>query len=120
MRRVLLVLAVLGPVSLACHTITEELPSRPSAIKSIAGGTPPGLVRVPVPAVRPVPSPVASATPRPTPTATPTATPAPGEPPGGENRNPVARVACSVYFVECNGEPVPGSHNASSAPVGCR
>jgi hypothetical protein len=34
--------------------------------------------------------------------------------------NPVARIACSVYFVECNGEIVPGSHGASSAPVGCK
>jgi hypothetical protein len=120
MRRILVFLGVLGAVQLSCHTITEELPNRPSSIKSIAGGTPTVIIQIPVPTPTPVPSPVASATPRPTPTSTPQATPPPGEPDGGDNNNPVVRVACSVYFVECNGEVVPGSHNASSAPVGCR
>lgn len=34
--------------------------------------------------------------------------------------NPVARIACSVYFVECNGEVVSGSKGATSTSVGCR
>jgi len=36
------------------------------------------------------------------------------------NRSPVAKVNAHVYFVECGGAPVPGSGNASTAPVGCR
>jgi len=32
----------------------------------------------------------------------------------------VARVACSVYFVECNGSIVPNSHHASETSVGCK
>ena len=70
-----------------------------------------------VPKTTPVPPP---ATPTPNPTPTPKSTPTPAPEPGGQNMNPVARVACSVYFVECNGEIVPNSRNATSAPVGCR
>jgi hypothetical protein len=123
MRRILPV-AVLGAMVLACHTITEDLPSRPSAIGSI-GGTPTVIIQIPVPTVPAAPTPAApSPTPRPNPQPTPTPAPGPTPTPqpntGDENRNPVARVACSVYFVECNGEPVPGSKNATTAPVGCR
>jgi hypothetical protein len=106
---------------MACHTITEELPSRPSAVTGVAGGTPTIIVQVPVPTPTPVPStPVASPAPRTSPTPAPGATPTPEPNSGEQNRNPVARVACSVYFVECNGEIVPGSKGATSAQVGCR
>src|SRR5262245_23958325 len=113
MKRVLLAVAVLGAA--ACHTITEELPARPEPVN--IGGTPVVVINVPVPTPTPTPAPAPTATPR----TDPTPTPPPSEPdPGVQNRNPVARMACSVYFVECNGEVVPGSHGASSASVGCR
>jgi hypothetical protein len=67
MRRtvVLAVLAVAAATLLACHTITEDLPSRPSPIQ-------------------------------------------------------VVKLNAHVYFIECNGAPVPGTGGAKKAPVGCR
>ena len=120
MRRVLLVVLFVAPLSAACHTITEDLPSRPSQL-SVAAAIP--VINIPVPKPTPVPTPVPVApTPRPdpSPTARPEPDPTPEPAAGGENRNPVARMACSVYFVECDGQVVPGSHNAESARVGCR
>ena len=120
MRRILILASVLAPFSLGCHTITEELPSRPSALETTRAIP---IIMIPVPS--PTPKPAATPTPAPPvarPTPAPAATPTAAPPPdgGAENRNPVARIACSVYFVECNGEIVPGSHGASSAPVGCK
>ena len=123
MRPVLKVVLLVAPLAAACHTITEDLPSRPSAAGSpVSGGIP--VIQIPVPQQTPIPSPspVVVATPKPNP-APPTATPAPDPtaPPSTEkNRKPTARVACSVYFVECNGEIVPGSHHASETGVGCK
>src|SRR3954469_25314350 len=124
MRRVFFIVSLLAPLSVGCHTITEDLPTRPST--PIQREAPVPIVMVPVPVVTPKPAPAATptatpnpgATPAPTPTATPAATPPPES--GEHNMNPVARIACSVYFVECNGEIVPGSHGATSAPVGCK
>jgi hypothetical protein len=65
-------------------------------------------------AVAPTPTPK-PAPPAATPAPDPTAAPNPEK-----NRKPTARVACSVYFVECNGEIVPGSHRASETSVGCK
>jgi hypothetical protein len=125
MRRDVLALFLVAPISVGCHTITEELPSRPTPVQ--IGGIP--VIKVPVPstptiaptpAATPTPTPGPTPTPKPsaTPTPAPTATPTPE--PGDHNNNPVARMACSVYFVECNGDVMPGSHNATSASVGCR
>lgn len=119
MRRVLLVVGLVAPLAVGCHTITEELPNRPSPIRAVAAIP---VINIPVPTVTPVP---VAVVPTPGPTAAPTAPPEDEpepepEPTGGQNRNPVARMACSVYFVECNGEVVPGSHRADSAAVGCR
>jgi len=119
MRRVLQLACVVAPLAAACHTITEDLPSRPSPVKSPVNAAIP-IIQIPVPKTTPVPSPspVVVATPKP-----PAATPAPDPtaPPSTEkNRRPTARVACSVYFVECNGEIVPGSHRAGSTNVGCK
>src|SRR4051812_33112120 len=122
MRQILIAMTLVGALSVACHRITEELPSRPSPVD--VGGVPTIIVQIPVPKTTPAPttpapsSPAATPTPTPRPTATPN--PEPTSDPSGQNRAPVARVACSVYFVECNGEIVPGSKGASSAPVGCR
>ena|SRR5712691_2555570 len=118
MRRILMAVVLLVSSSVGCHTITEELPSRPSPVN--VGGTPIVVVPVPVPTPTPVPSPTPQSTPTPGPAPTPNPGPTPQPNPGEQNRSPVARVACSVYFVECDGQVVPGSHNATSAQVGCR
>jgi hypothetical protein len=124
MRRFLVAVALVAPWTAACHTITEEMPNRPSPIN--VGAIPVISIPVPKPTPVPTPMPVVVATPRPDPAPTPTPRPQPQPTPtpepdsGGENHNPVARMACSVYFVECNGQVLPGSHNAGSAAVGCR
>ena len=121
MRRILQA-AALGALSIACHTITEEIPNRPSPINAgvPSGGIPVIVVTIPVPTPTPVPTPAPTPTPRSTPQPTPNPEAGPTPAPGGQNRNGVARMACSVYFVECNGEVVPGSKGANSAQVGCR
>src|ERR1044071_7069046 len=122
MRPVFRLVFLVAPLATACHTITEELPSRPSSVRSPVAGPIP-VINIPVPKQTPIPSPVVVATPTPNPKQ-PAATPAPDPtaPPNNseKNRKPVARVACSVYFVECNGEIVPGSHHASETNVGCK
>jgi hypothetical protein len=136
MRRVVaFAIAGAGAVALlACHVISEELPSRPTQVAGVPGpGTIPVVV-VPIPTQAPdprnVPSPSSPLAPSPNPNPRPTATPVPGgdgrgggggggEPPT-TNRSPVARLNASVYFVECNGAPVPGTSRADTAPVGCR
>jgi hypothetical protein len=112
---------------LACHTITEDLPSRPTQI-----GPPIPVVVVGFPEQAPdprnVPSPSSPLAPSPNPNPRTPATPVPGGNGGGggggepptTNRSPVARLNASVYFVECNGAPVPGTSRATTAPVGCR
>jgi hypothetical protein len=125
MRRptMLAVLAVAAAL-MACHTITEDLPSRPTQVQ---GGPIPVIV-LPVPTQTPlpiVPSPSSPIVPSPS---APRTEPTPvgggdggggGEPPV-TNRSPVAKLNAHVYFIECNGAPVPGSGGANKAPVGCR
>ena len=126
---VLAVLAVAGATLVACHTITEDLPSRPSSIQ-VSGGPIPVIV-VPVPALTPqpiVPSPSSPLVPSPQPR--PTATPVGGGDGGGggggggeppvTNRSPVVKLNAHVYFIECGGAPVPGTGGGNRAPVGCR
>ena len=125
MRRaaVLAVLAVAGATLLACHTITEDLPSRPSPIQ-VSGPIP--VIVVPVPAAPAVPSPSSPLVPSPQPR--PTATPVGGGDSGGggggeppvTNRSPVAKLNAHVYFIECDGAPVPGTGGSNRSPVGCR
>jgi hypothetical protein len=115
---------------LACHTITEDLPSRPTQVVGIPGPIP--VVVVPLPTLTPVPglppSPSSPLAPSPNPNPRPTANPVPGGGGGGggggepptTNQSPVAKLNASVYFVECDGAPVPGSGRANTAPVGCR
>ena len=112
---------------LACHTITEDLPSRPTQIQV---GAPIPVIVVPFPTQTPPPElpPSPSSPLAPSPNPRPTATPVPGGGGGGggggepptTNQSPVAKLNASVYFVECNGAPVPGSGRATTAPVGCR
>jgi hypothetical protein len=122
-RRLGVVLA-LGLTLLGCKTITEELPTAPTS------GADGPVVNVPLPVtVTPIalpqpetPAPAATPTTGGTPTSTP-------EPEGNDddsdefipdNTAPVARVTAKVFFVECNGEAVPGSEGAQTAEVGCR
>jgi hypothetical protein len=125
---------VLGVVaaSMGCHTITEELPTSPRAVNP----APTQVVVVPVPVPsnaptpapqqqpanpsNPTPAPTQAPTPRPVPTPTPVQT-APGEDGDFPNNDaPVAKLGAKLYFVECDGAPVPGSENAGSVPLGCR
>ncbi len=123
MARTLSFLLVAGLLAVGCKTITEELPTSPTA----AGGTP--VVTVPIPVVvTPVTLPQPETpTPSPSPgSPSPTATPVPeGEGDGDgpdipDNKNPVAKVLAKVFFIECNGSEVPGTGSATTAPVGCR
>ncbi|HEY6549506.1 MAG TPA: hypothetical protein VI589_16430 [Vicinamibacteria bacterium] len=112
-------------VSLAagCKTITEELPT--ASTPSDSNGT---VVTVPFPVtVTPITIPQAPAAPSPTSPTGPSSPIPPDEGNGDDgdsfipdNTNAVARVISKVFFVECGGAPVPGSENASTAPVGCR
>jgi hypothetical protein len=120
-----LAIVVTGVASLTgCHTITEDLPSRPSAISGGPGSIPVIVVPVPVQTALPVPSPSPPDAPAPNPNPRPTATPDSGGGGGGgsptNNTSPVARLNASVYFVECGGVPLPGTSRATTAPVGCR
>jgi hypothetical protein len=128
MRRILLALIVVT-VGVACHTITEELPSRPDPI--VAGGGQP-LAPPPAPViVIPVPAPTPVVVEQP---AAPN--PAPNNPPPGgggggggggnpsgqipTNTNPAVRLGAKVFFVECNGREIPGSEGSTQAQIGCR
>jgi hypothetical protein len=125
MRRILLA-CVVGAMGVACHTITEELPTRPGPI-NVGGGQP--IVPPPAPVIVipvPAPTPVVVEQPGPAPA------PAPGNPapppnngpfPGGQiptNTNPVVRLGAKVFFLECDGREVPGSEGATQADRGCR
>src|SRR5207245_2553827 len=94
--RILMAVAVLGSSSVGCHTITEELPNRPSPIN--VGGVPIVVVSVPVPSPTPIPSPTPRSTPAPTPNPGPTPTPQPS--PGEQNRSPVRLVLGDVPLRE--------------------
>ena len=124
MRRILLSLVVVT-LGVGCHTITEELPARPSPIL-VNGGVP--LAPPPAPViVIPAPSaPVPEVVERPS-------APAPSNPtPGGggggvgpddqivNNTNTPVRLGAKVFFIECGGREIPGSEGATEAQIGCR
>jgi hypothetical protein len=121
------VLVVLGLGAAGCKTITEDLPTKPTA----TGGNPAVTVPLPV-TVTPVAIPQAQPAPTPTPASgggstgggsaqTPPAS-GDGSIPDNipDNTEPVAYAYAKVYFVECDGQQVPGSELATEAPVGCR
>ena len=72
------------------------------------------------------PSPAASPAPSPSPTPTPVA--APQDEPDAEpspdcihdSDHGVETVSLNVYFLECNGDRIPGSKDMKTVPVGCR
>jgi hypothetical protein len=128
MRRILLAFVV-GAMGVACHTITEELPSRPGPI-DVGGGqpiAPPAapVIVIPVPAPTPVPEQPAAPNPAPN---NPAPNNPPPPPPGNNNpsgqiptnTNPAVRLGAKVFFVECNGREVAGSEGATQAQIGCR
>ena len=117
----LLVLAAVVVSMGGCQTLTEELPSQPTAGLPAIPVLPPVVV-VPVPIPTPeVPS-GAPVTPPHNPNPNPNPPPPSGNPPGQvpNNNNPVTKVGAKVYFLECNGQQVPDSEFATSAQVGCR
>ena len=119
----LLVLAVAVVGLGGCQTLTEELPTQAPAV-----GLPPIPVLPPVvvPVPIPVPQPPSGGAPAPPPPSSNLPPPSGGNPgghPGGNipnNNNPVTKVGAKVYFLECNGQEVPGSEFATQAQVGCR
>jgi len=124
------IVGVAAAALMACHTIHEDLPTRPTQVAGAPGSIP--VVVLPIPQLTPtpgiVPSPSSPLAPSPNPNPRPTAAPNQGDGGGGggggepptTNRSPVARLNASVYFVECGGAPVPGTGRATEAPVGCR
>jgi hypothetical protein len=116
MRRILLAFVVVA-MGVACHTITEELPSRPGPI-NVDGGqplAPPAAPTIVIPV--PAPTPVVEAPSGPAPSN-------PSEGGGGgqipTNTNPAVRLGAKVFFVECDGREVPGTEGATEARIGCR
>jgi len=111
MRRAIAIVAVVLGSSAGCHTITEDMPVRPTEVTGSST-----VVIIPKPTVTPAPD--DNAPPRTDPA------PNPGNGGGGEppttNRSPVVKLNAHVYFIECNGAPIPGSNEARTAPVGCR
>ncbi len=111
----------LSTTLMACHTIVEELPSRPTQVQ---GGPIPVIV-LPVPSQTPLPvvpspsSPIVPSPSAPRPQPTPDGGGGGGEPPV-TNRSPVVKLNAHVYFIECDGAPVPGSGGSNRSPVGCR
>jgi hypothetical protein len=113
--------AVLAGLALAsCTTITEEMPSSPTAPTNGGSTTPIPVVVVPVPV--PVPTTAPAPAPNPAPTnPNPNPTPRPPTPPANPgNTGATVRIGAKVYFIERNGQILPGSEGASEALVGDR
>jgi hypothetical protein len=117
-------LAVLTGLALAsCQTIREELPGSPTSPSNGGGGQ-----TTPIPVVVvPVPVPVPSSAPAPEPTSAPPTnpgpnpTPKPTAPPTNPgNTGSTVRIGAKVYFIERNGQILPGSENATEALVNDR
>lgn len=99
-----------------CQTLTEELPTQSTSTVNVI----PPFVQPPPAVPVPIPEPESpGGAPPPTNQNPP---PGGGGPPGQipNNFNPVAKVGAKVYFLECNGQQVPGSEFATEAQVGCR
>ena len=119
-RRILLAFVV-GSMAVACHTITEELPTRPGPINVEGGPTlappPPPTIVIPVPAPTPVVVDQPSQPSQPAPS-----NPGNGNPEGQipTNTNPAVRLGAKVFFLECDGRELPDSEGATEARIGCR
>lgn len=83
MNRVLFGMAAAALVLVGCHTITEELPTQPSAAPTAPTS---GVLKVAIPVIAaPTPKPSATPPPAPGPSPTPSATPAPSPTPKPPN-----------------------------------
>jgi hypothetical protein len=85
MRKIVWGIGLAAVLSVGCHTITEELPTQPSATPSPGSGLltvpiPKIIVATPTPKPTPVPTPTPTAEPTPAPTPTPGATGGCGDP----------------------------------------
>src|SRR5687767_3962389 len=103
----LLVLAVAVVSMGGCQTLTEELPTQAPAV-----GLPPIPVLPPVVQPVPIPEPQPPSGGAPPPGPSMPVPPPSGGNPGGQipnNNSPVTKVGAKVYFLECNGQEVPGS-----------
>ena len=101
-----------------CQTITEELPARPTPVKS-ANPIPIVAIQVPVPTPAPAATPKPAATPAPaTPTPAPAATPTPAATPP-PNAGSIDSIRVGFFGFKCeDGQIVP--HNGwGQLPKGC-
>ena len=112
-------IAVLAGLALAgCQTISEELPTAPTSAPINVPSIPVVVVPVPIPVPSSAPLPVPT-TPNPPPNnPAPPRNPAPPANPG--NTGGAVRIGAKVYFVERNGNIIPGSEGATQALVGDR
>ena len=112
-------IAVLAGLALAgCQTISEELPTAPTSAPINVPSIPVVVVPVPIPVPSSAPLPVPT-TPNPPPNnPAPPRNPAPPANPG--NTGGAVRIGAKVYFVERNGNIIPGSEGATEALVGDR
>lgn len=121
-------IAALGAVAfavVACTTITEQMPTRPNPV---GGGNPVPLPVVVVPVPVPSPNnPAPNPNPAPANPSNPNPNPAPPPDAGGgippdvpDNTSPAVKLAAKVYFIECDGVPIPDSGYATEALIGCR
>ncbi len=112
--------AALGLILLGCHTITEELPTKPSQTNTVSAATPtiaiqlplfqvPGATPTPSPTPKPTPTPAPGPTPTPAPTPNPVPTPTPTATPppdAGSCSNPtpgpIASVVVKLHIVGAN------------------
>jgi outer membrane biosynthesis protein TonB len=121
MRRLIAAGALAVGSLMACQTITEELPVRATAVGPVI---PVVVVPIPIPVpATPAPESNPAPTPNPNPNPKPTPNPPPPDDDDGDvpnNNAPVTKLGVKVFFVECNGDMVPGSEHATSANVGCR
>jgi hypothetical protein len=115
-------IAVLAGMALAgCQTITEEMPAGPTTSPSNVTPIPVVVVPVPVPvpttapAPAPAPGPTTPVPPNPAPVPKPSTPPAnPG------NTGSTVRIGAKVYFIERNGQILPGTEHATQAQIGDR
>jgi len=114
--------AVLAGLALAgCQTIREEMPTAPSTSPTNVAPIPVVVVPVPVPVPTAAPAPAPGpANPGPTNPA-PAPTPRPSSPPTNPgNTGTTVRIGAKVYFIERNGQILPGSEHATECQVGDR
>lgn len=112
-----------------CHTIVEELPSRPSPIR--VGVQPRGTTPSPIPSSSPSPVALPSPSPTPAPSPSPSPSPNPGIPSPSPRPSPtpapatlpastIDHVRVGFFGINCGqGNPVP-RNNERILPRGCR